>query len=91
MVLPPASPGGAAHPPGTAGLIPQFEDGAGPLVDDPGRDEVEIAGAVHHFGSLDGERIAIPDVRANLLQVPGWAKDHRVGVAGAFKGEGSWT
>ncbi len=65
--------------------------GAGPLVDDPGRDEVEIAATVHHFGSLDGERIAIPDVRADLRQVPSWAKDHRVGVAGAFKGEHSWA
>jgi hypothetical protein len=74
-----------------AHVIPQFKDGTRPLVGDPSRDEVEVSAAVHHLGALDGERVAFPDVRIELSEVPTRAKDHHVRIAGAFEGEGGRT
>jgi hypothetical protein len=76
-----------AHPHGTACVIPQFQHSTGPLVGDPGRDEVEVSAAVHHLGALDGQRVAFPDIRVDLGEVPARTKHHRVRIAGALEGE----
>jgi hypothetical protein len=64
--LPGAAGGATTHPPGSPGLVAEFQDGAGSLDRNPGGDQVHLLAAIHHFGAFDDEGIARPDVGVDL-------------------------